>query len=196
MATGKLVLVIGGSGSGKGTLMASARERFPDIVFPVSCTTRAIRPGEIAGQVYHFVTNEEFDSRIEAGAFLEWAEYGGNRYGTPVSEVTGPLSEGKLLLHEIEVQGVRLLQKIIASDELVTVYIDAGSWDVLEERIRARAPITDTELAKRRERYEKESSFKSEATYVIENTNGGVEQAIEDFVSLIARLRSEVSDTA
>ena len=93
--------------------MAKARERFPDIVFPVSCTTRAIRPGEIPGQVYRFVSNEEFDALITEDAFLEWAEYGGNRYGTPVSEVTAPLSQGKLLLQEIEVQGVRLLQRVI-----------------------------------------------------------------------------------
>jgi len=173
--------------------MAKARERFPDIVFPVSCTTRAIRPGEIPGQVYRFVSNEEFDALITENAFLEWAEYGGNRYGTPVSEVTAPLSQGKLLLHEIEVQGVRLLQKIIPAEQLVTVYIDAGSWEVLEARIQARAPISASELAKRKARYEEESSFKSEATHVIINADGGVEQASEDFLSLIAEIRKEIS---
>jgi guanylate kinase len=192
MRNGKLVLVIGGSGSGKGTLMSSARERFPDIVFPVSCTTRAMRPGEVEGQVYHFISMEEFTRMIGAGEFLEWAEYGGNRYGTPVQEVTGPLSEGKLLLHEIEVQGVRILQGIIPSDDLVTVYIDAGSWDILEHRIRSRAPISEEELEKRRVRYEEEALFKGEATYVVTNADGGIEKATQDFVKLIASIRQEI----
>ena len=192
MNKGKLVLVVGGSGSGKGTLMGKARERFPDIVFPVSCTTRAMRPGEVNGQVYHFVTGEEFSRMVAAGEFLEWAEYGGNRYGTPVQEVTGPLSEGKLLLHEIEVQGVHLLQGIIPADQVVTIYVDAGSWEVLERRILSRAPIAEAELAKRQSRYEEESLFKNEATHVIENTDGGVEKATEDFLALISSLRKEI----
>lgn len=172
--------------------MAKARERFPDIVFPVSCTTRGIRPGEVEGQVYHYVTMEEFNRMIDANEFLEWAEYGGNRYGTPVKEVTGPLTDGKLLLHEIEVQGVRILQEIIPSSQLITVYIDAGNWEVLEHRILSRAPISDVELAKRKVRYEEESLFKDEAKHVVVNADGGIEQATEDFLRLITSIREDI----
>ena len=86
--TPKLFVVSGPSGAGKGTLVAQVRTQRPDLGLTVSATTRQPRPGEIDGVSYHFLTVEDFDARVQAGEFLEWANVHGNRYGTLVSEVT------------------------------------------------------------------------------------------------------------
>jgi guanylate kinase len=183
---GTFVLVVGASGSGKGVLMKRARQLHPEIVFPVSCTTRAMRPGEVEGVTYHFVSDEEFAKHIEAGAFLEWAEYGGNRYGTLRSEIIPALEAGKLVLREVEVQGARQIRELIPTDTLRIVYVYAGPWEILERRIRGRAPISDSELEARKRRYEDELSFMKEATEVVQNLDGKFEaadQAFERFLS-------------
>jgi guanylate kinase len=182
---GTLMLMVGTSGSGKGALMKRAKQLHTEIVFPVSCTTRAMRPGEVDGNTYHFITDEEFIRRVESGEFLEWAEYGGNKYGTLKSEIVPPLQEGKLVLREVEVQGARRIRELFP--DVVIVYIYAGPWDVLERRIRGRAPISEDELAARRHRYEDEQSFMTEATYVVENFDGKFNEADEAFEKIIAK---------
>ncbi len=182
---GKLILVIGPTGSGKGTLLAHVRTMIPELIFPVSCTTRTPRPGETSGQTYYFVSADEFEQRIAAGEFLEWAEYGHNRYGTLKSEILPAMAEGKTVIREIEVQGARQIQKILSPEDLRIIYIDAGSWDDLEKRIKARAPIGQPELESRRKRYEDETSFKSQAAAVIENRDGGLEKAKLDFEAAV-----------
>lgn len=182
---GKLILVIGPTGSGKGTLLAHVRQAIPQLVFPVSCTTRAMRPGEVSGQTYYFVSPGEFEKRAHAGEFLEWAEYGHNRYGTLKSEILPAIAQGKTVIREIEVQGARQVQAILPPENLRIIYIDAGSWEDLEKRIKARAPIGAPELEARRKRYEDETSFKGQATAVIENRDGALEQAKQDFEAAV-----------
>ncbi|HEV8677412.1 MAG TPA: guanylate kinase [Candidatus Paceibacterota bacterium] len=182
---GKLILVIGPTGSGKGTLLAQAKTDIPGLVFPVSCTTRAMRPGEASGQTYYFVSPEEFESRVRAGEFLEWAEYGHNRYGTLKSEIIPALERGETVIREIEVQGARQIQEILLPQNLRIIYIDAGSWEELERRITARAPIGAPELEARRKRYQDETSFKARADVVIENRDGGLESAKQEFESAV-----------
>src|SRR3989344_3740507 len=103
---GKFILVIGPSGSGKGTLINHARSLFPQIAYPKSCTTRSPRGGD-SDKNYLFLSHEDFSEKIKDGEFLEWAEYGGNYYGTLKSEVTRLLEQGRVVLKELEVQGVR-----------------------------------------------------------------------------------------
>lgn len=185
---GKLVLVVGASGSGKGVLLKKARQFHPEIVFPVSCTTRAMRPGEIDGVQYHFVSDEEFTCRIEASEFLEWASYGGHKYGTLRSEIIPALEEGKMVLREVEVQGARNIRDIVPSENLFIIYVHAGSWEDLERRIVDRAPISTDELESRRRRYEDEQTFMAEATYVVENLDGKLTEADEAFEAIITEL--------
>ncbi|HVZ75865.1 MAG TPA: guanylate kinase [Candidatus Paceibacterota bacterium] len=185
---GKLILVIGPSGSGKSALLSYLREQMPEVIFPRSCTTRAPRPGEAEGEKYFFVSKEEFERREAAGEFLEWASYGGNYYGVLKGEVLPPLEEGKLVVREVEVQGARQIAAIIPSAVLRMIFIDAGSWETLEQRIRSRAPISDVEILARRKRYEDETAFKPQATRVIENFDGNLEQAKRDFVHTIREL--------
>lgn len=191
MARGLFVLVVGPSGSGKNTLIEAARAAYPDLAFAVSPTTRAMRPGEADGVNYHFLSREEFMRRVDAGEFLEWAEYGGNLYGTLRSEMEAIIASGRIALTDIEVQGARQIQKNMPAEERAIIFIDAGSWEELAARIRARAPITDEELEKRHARYEDERSFKDQADYVIENRDGVLEAAKEAFVNLVGTLRAK-----
>lgn len=186
------VPVVAPTGSGKDTLITYAKSVFPDIVLSVSCTTRAPREGEEHGKDYYFLTREEFEARIEQGDLLEWAEYGGNYYGTPKAEIERHLAEGHLIMGDIEVQGVRQIRGLLPPREFGTIYIDAGSWEVLARRALNRAPMSDSELEKRRMHYEDESSFKSEATYVVENPEGKLDEAKEGFVKAVAAFRAQI----
>lgn len=150
-----------------------------------------MRPGEASGQTYYFVTPGEFDQRLKAGEFLEWAEYGHNRYGTLKSEILPAVAAGKTVIREIEVQGARQIQQILPAQDLRIIYIDAGSWDELERRIRARAPMAQPEIEARRKRYEDETSFKAQATVVIQNREGGLEQAKKDFEAAVRSIIGE-----
>lgn len=185
---GKLILVVGPSGSGKSALLSYLHQQMPDILFPVSCTTRAMRPGEVEGQKYNFITKEVFEQRVAAGDFVEWAVYGGNYYGTPKTSVDGLIEAGKTLVHEIEVQGAKQLLALMPPGVVRVIFIDAGSWEDLERRIRARAPIGEPELLARRKRYEDEITFKKEADAVVQNPDGGLEQAKADFVAAVQSL--------
>lgn len=185
---GKLILVIGPTGSGKSTLLAYLHEQMPELVFPISCTTRTIRPGEVVGEKYFFITKEEFEKREAQGDFLEWAVYGGNYYGTLKSEILPAIEAGKTVVREVEVQGARQIQELLPEEKLKILFINAGSWENLEKRVRARAPITEVELLARRKRYEDETTFMHEADVVVDNSDGGLEQAKKDLVGAIKKL--------
>ena len=107
LAVGKVFVITGPSGVGKGTLIERLLERIPELELSVSATTREPRPGEVDGRDYHFLTPAEFERRVEAGDFLEHATYSGNRYGTLRQEVERRLVEGRSVVLEIEVQGAR-----------------------------------------------------------------------------------------
>lgn len=190
---GKLVLVVAPSGSGKDTLMEAAEAAFPHLKTLVTCTTREPRRGEVQDVDYHFLTREVFQKKIEQGEFLEWAEYGGNVYGTLKASIEEVVSRGELLLATIEVQGARRVRELLPPSELVTIYIDAGGWDVLARRIQSRAQMSPEELAKRYERYLDEVTFKDEAEYIVKNPDGGREEAAEQFVNVIADIKSTLA---
>lgn len=181
---GKFILVVGPSGSGKGTLINHIRPLFPSLVYPQSCTTRKPRGADSDGH-YVFLSSQEFKNRAEKGEFLEWAEYGGNYYGTLASDIVPLLSEGKITLKELEVQGARQVREKISSEELVIIFVNAGTWDEMEARVRARAPISETELEKRKSRYEDEMGFMPEADFVVENPFGKLEEAKWRFEEII-----------
>ncbi len=134
--TPRLFVVSGPSGVGKGTLVSRVRELRPDLGLTVSATTRQPRPGEVDGVSYHFLTVSDFESRVAAGEFLEWANVFGNRYGTLRSEVERNLSAGKSVILEIDVQGALNVRKLMP--EAVLVFIEPPSFEVLEERLRGR----------------------------------------------------------
>jgi guanylate kinase len=132
----RLTVLSGPSGVGKGTVVAEVRRRHPDVWLSVSVTTRRPRPGERDGEHYHFVDDAEFDRLIATEGLLEWAEYAGNRYGTPAAPVRRRLAEGAPALLEIELQGARQVRA--REPEAQLVFLAPPSWGVLVSRLAGR----------------------------------------------------------
>jgi guanylate kinase len=183
---GHIIVVMAPMGSGKGTLIRRALTDHADIYETVSCTSRAIRPGEVDGKHYHFVTVEEFSKKIENGDFLEWAEFAGNKYGTLKSEIIPKLADRQVVIVEIELQGVEQLLKLLPRDHMTITYVEAGGWEVLKKRAEERAPMSDEEMAGRHERYLIEKQSKPLADVIIDNSedieigHAGFEKVIEE----------------
>jgi guanylate kinase len=132
----RLAVLSGPGGVGKSTVVRALREILQGWSVSVSATTRASRPGERDGIDYHFVTDEQFDRMIAEGAFLEWANFGGNRYGTLWSSVREPLAAGRSVLLEIEIQGALAVKKEFP--DAVLLFLHPPSFDVLQARLRDR----------------------------------------------------------
>ena len=144
---GLLIALSGPSGSGKGTIVRSLLDKRSDTVLSVSATTRAPRVGEVDGVHYHFIDRDVFLRMIEDNAFLEYAEYNGNFYGTPKAPVEAELAAGHNVLLEIEVQGA---EKVMDSGaDLVSVFITIPSMQELERRLRGRDTETEETILSR-----------------------------------------------
>ncbi|MBE7068438.1 MAG: guanylate kinase [Clostridiales bacterium] len=163
---GKLIVVSGPSGVGKGTIVKTLVKRRADVVESVSCTTRQPRAGEKHGREYFFLSKEEFLDRIEKNDFLEYDEHFGNYYGTPISFVRETLKEKSVIL-EIDVVGALNAKKRIP--ESVLVMIAPPSVTELEKRLRGRASESETEIQNRLSRLEYELSQKDKYDFVIVN---------------------------
>lgn len=130
---GKLYVISGPSGVGKGTLVSKLLELRDDVALSVSATTRSPRPGEVDGKNYFFLTKDEFKNLIDADGLIEWAEYAGNFYGTPLDFVEEQLSAGTNVILEIEVQGAFQVKDKLPDATLI--FIEPPSMDELERRI-------------------------------------------------------------
>lgn len=184
---GKLILILGPSGSGKGTVLDALRTNHPDFVFPVSCTTREPRPGEQDGEVYHFVSKEEFQRRMAEGDFLEWAVvHGENYYGTLKEEILKPLSEGKTVIREVDVQGLRSIRELISKESLTSIFLTVDGWETLQRRILKRSTLPQEELDRRRASFMKEMEWADECDIVIVSAEGEIEKLIADTEAAIA----------
>jgi guanylate kinase len=189
---GHLVLLMAPSGSGKNAVMQGLAELREQLYFAKTLTSRQRRVDTEENPNYVFVNREEYEAMIEAGAILEWAEFGGNLYGTPKAEVLGPLLKPQVVFKEMDLQGVLQMKRIIPDDHLTIVYIDAGGWPELEARIQARAEISSEELAMRKARYEVEIAARGEAEIIISNRNGELQTAQDNFKNLIAGIIARV----
>ncbi|MCK5460726.1 guanylate kinase [Candidatus Gracilibacteria bacterium] len=148
---GKIFFISGPSGVGKGTLISELQKKYPEFVFPPSCTTRSPRPGEKEGETYFFISLEEFKQKIKEGAFLEYAcVHSQNFYGTLKEALLRPLKEGKIVIREFDVQGFEQARKTLPKESFTSIFLKpAEKVESLIERIRARAPISDDEIKKR-----------------------------------------------
>ncbi len=142
-----LVVLSSPSGAGKSTIARHLLSARADLAYSVSATTRPMRNGETDGTSYHFLSRGEFEARRDAGEFVEWAEYGGNLYGTLASEIDRHLSAGQNVVLDIEVNGARQLRA--RYPDAVHVFILPPSGGVLVERLRGRN-TEDTEAVRRR----------------------------------------------
>lgn len=183
---GKLYLILGPSGSGKGTVLDALRKRHPEFVFPVSCTTRPPRPHEVEGEVYHFISPEEFERRKAGGEFLEWAVvHHDYSYGTLKAPILEALEAGKTVIREVDVQGLRSIRDLIPRENLVSIFLTVPGWDTLKRRILKRAAMSEEELARRHESFLKEMEWAKECDHVIESVEGEIEALIRDVERVI-----------
>ena len=147
---GRLFVLSGPSGVGKDSVLEALFQRMTGVARSVSATTRAPRTGEIDGKDYHFITRTQFEADIEKGMFLEYAEYAGNLYGTPLRGVQEQRAAGNDILLKIEVQGANAVRKI-ASDAIL-IFVEPPSLSVLEGRLRSRATDDEALIQSRLER--------------------------------------------
>jgi guanylate kinase len=147
MGKGRLIVLTGPSGVGKGTLLRSLLQRHPDLYLSVSATTRQPRSGEIEGQNYYFVQRLQFERMVAQGEFLEWAEFAGNCYGTPRQAVEEQIQAGKWVVLEIELEGARQIRKTFPT--AFRIFILPPSLDELESRIRGRGQDSEDAIARR-----------------------------------------------
>jgi guanylate kinase len=178
---GKVFVITGPSGVGKGTLIERLLERVPQLELSVSATTREPRPGEEDGREYHFLTPEEFDQRVETGDFLEHATYSGNRYGTLRQEVERRLSEGRSVVLEIEIQGARQVR--VAMPEAVLIFIAPPDPAALRLRLEGRGTDSEEAIERRLRTAEIELEAQAEFPHVI--VNDDVQKAAAELEGLV-----------
>jgi guanylate kinase len=180
MAT-HLVVLSGPSGVGKSSVIQAALKELPQTWLSVSATTRDPRPGEVHGVNYFYVTNEEFDQMISEDNLLEWAEFAGNRYGTPRAPVEDKLAQNIPVLLEIELQGAKQVRK--SMPDAVLVFLTPPSWNDLESRLEGRGTESPQQVADRLAVAQHELDSADFFDYSI--TNDEVARAAAELVSFL-----------
>lgn len=191
--TGTLLVVSGPSGSGKSTLCGELRKRLPELYFSVSCTTRNPRPGEAHGVHYHYISKEEFECRIAAGEFIEYARVFDNYYGTLYSEVAERIKNGQDVFLDIDVQGAMQIRERASSDELLKrcaefIFIAPPSYDVLEHRLRKRGTESEEVIKKRLAESSTEMEYWDKYDYLI--LNDKLKEAADEFFNLVSSFKN------
>lgn len=184
---GLLIVFTGCSGVGKGTIVKELLSRDSNCMLSVSATTRSPRVGETHGKEYFFITKDEFDKMIAQNGFLEYAEYCGNRYGTPKKAVEDMINAGKNVILEIEVQGGMQIKKICP--DCVSIFITPPSIQELENRLRGRGTEDEATIQRRIAASAKELEIGKSYDYNVVNDN--LEVAVQDVMNIINNERSK-----
>ena len=184
-----LFVLSGPSGAGKSVLIRRILEDLPNIRFSVSSTTRAPRPGETDGVNYHFVSREQFQADVDAGRFLEYAQFSGNFYGTSRQEIEEARKAGQDLLLDIEVQGARQLQE--KGIEGVYIFVTPPSFAELERRLRSRNTEDEVAIQRRLQQSVEDVAHVHRYQFVIVNDN--LEEAYSRLRSIFVAERSRRS---
>ena len=195
MQQGAILVLSGPSGAGKSTIISAASDEIGEYYFSISTTTRQPRVGEQDGVDYFFVSKESFEEDIKAGNFLEYAEVHGNYYGTSLKPVREALSEGKLVIFDIDVQGHRLVRAKM-NDITTSAFITPPTLAELEKRLRARCTDDESVIINRVENAKSEIKAVGEYDFTI--INDSVEDAARKFiiVAKAARLKQSTEDEA
>ena len=177
----RVFVITGPSGVGKGTLIRTLRERMPELDLAVSATTRRPRAGETQGEDYWFLTDEEFERRVQAGDFVEHAEYAGRRYGTLRSELERRIGAGHPVVLEIEVQGARQIRRTMP--EALQIFIAPPSADVLRTRLVGRGTDDPEQVEKRLQTARAELAAQDEFGEVV--VNDRLEDAVDKLEGIV-----------
>lgn len=191
MKRGRLFILSGPSGVGKGTVRARLFEKIPGLVYSISCTTRSPREGEIDGVHYRFIDDAAFDSFVREGRFLEWARVHENRYGTLRADVKNQLSEGRSVVLEIDVQGA--LQVKRKMPESVMIFIMPPSMRELEERLSGRGTEETEMLRIRLRNAESELALSGQYDYAV--VNDQVERAANELAEIFMNEMSRTKES-
>ncbi len=177
----KLIIITGPSGVGKGTVVKEILEKDQDIWLSISATTRNPRKGEKDGENYYFMSNERFKNMIEKKEFLEWAQFAGNYYGTPLSTVNEKIEKGFIVLLEIEVEGAKQIKEKFP--EALSIFLLPPSKEELEKRIRNRGTEKEEAINRRLSRANYEIASSDKFDFVL--TNHHVDETVKSVFKLI-----------
>jgi guanylate kinase len=181
---GRLIVLTGPSGAGKGTLLKALLAQHPELYVSISATTRSARPGEIHGQHYFFFDRSQFDQMVAAGEFLEWAEFAGNCYGTPRQPVVEQIAAGKTVILEIELEGARQVRQ--SFPEAYRIFILPPDFETLEQRLRGRGTESDEVVARRMRRAKDEIAAADE--FDVQIVNDDLTQALGELAAIVCPL--------
>lgn len=181
MRKGKIFIICGPSGVGKGTVVARLLASDPTLYFSVSATTRAPRDGEVDGKHYHFLTKEQFQQWIDEDAFLEYAEFVNNSYGTPRRYVDKAVEQGRDVILDIEIQGAEQVKT--RRSEAIRIYVAPPSWEELERRLIGRGTEDMEKVRSRLERGKQEFAAAKDFDYFV--INDTVDRAVEEIRAIM-----------
>ena len=187
---GRLLVVSGPSGAGKGSISKRIVEEVEDLIYSISMTTRAPRPDEIDGRNYYFVTHEEFEQTIKENGFLEYAKVYGEFYGTPRAKVMQYLEEGKDVVLEIDIQGAMNIRKSYPKG--VLIFILPPSMLELRKRITGRGSETKSDIELRMGEALKEIAYIDKYDYCV--VNGDLDEAVNRVKAIIIAEHSRVEE--
>jgi guanylate kinase len=187
MTRGRIFVFSAASGAGKNTLINHVRQVIPEMVYSISATTRLPRPGEVDGRDYFFLSDAEFEKRIRAAAFAEWALVHGYYYGTPRDFIDAAINSGKNIIMDIDVQGKKTFDGVYP--DAIGILIVPPSMEELERRLRARKSDDDATIRLRLANAQKEMAFaRSEGKYEYTVVNDDLDRAKHEIVAIVTSL--------